>query len=120
MDIAVARPTIQLKLGDHAGIAKLDQTMADQSFSAFAAVRALRDELRARLDENEDYRAWKVLDEAVRRLDPPTMPKAVELAISAIGAAADHKAMDRADDARLSLVMPSRENDVALNFATRA
>ena len=45
--------------------------MPEQSFSAFAAMRALRDELRARLEENEDYRAWKALDEAVRQLEPP-------------------------------------------------
>ncbi len=44
--------------------------------SAFAAMRALRDEMRARLDRNEDYRAWKALDDALRELDPPRLPKA--------------------------------------------
>ncbi len=42
--------------------------------SAFAAMRALRDEMRARLDRNEDYRAWKALDDALRELDPPRLP----------------------------------------------
>jgi hypothetical protein len=37
--------------------------MPDENPSAFAALRALRDELRARLDQNEDYRAWKALEE---------------------------------------------------------
>jgi len=58
--------------------------MADQNLSAFAAMRALRDELRARLDENEDYRAWKALDEVLRQLEPRTMPDAVDLALTPI------------------------------------
>ena len=56
--------------------------MPEQNLSAFAAMRALRDELRARLDQNEDYRAWKALDDALRQLEPPTLPKAVDLALS--------------------------------------
>jgi hypothetical protein len=59
--------------------------MPDQNLSAFAAMRTLRDELMARLDQNEDYRAWKALDEALRQLEPPTMPKAVELTLTAMG-----------------------------------
>jgi len=58
--------------------------MPEEKPSAYAAMRALRDELRARLDENEDYRAWKALDEALRELEPRSMPKAVGLALSAI------------------------------------
>jgi hypothetical protein len=38
--------------------------MPEQRPSAFEAMRALRDELRARLDEDEDYRA--VRDDACR------------------------------------------------------
>jgi spore coat polysaccharide biosynthesis protein SpsF (cytidylyltransferase family) len=44
--------------------------MPEESLSAFAAMQALRDELRARLDQNEDYRAWKALDEVLRELAP--------------------------------------------------
>jgi hypothetical protein len=58
--------------------------MPEQNPSAFAAMRALRDELRARLDQNEDYRAWKALDDALRQLEPPTMPRAVDLALHAM------------------------------------
>jgi hypothetical protein len=68
-------------------VSKVCPKMPHQSPSAFASIRALRDEFRARLDESEDYRAWKLLDEVVRQLDPPTMPKAVDLAMDAIGAA---------------------------------
>jgi hypothetical protein len=46
--------------------------------SAFAAMRALRDQLRERLDQNEDYRAWKALDEALRKLEPG-LPRAFTL-----------------------------------------
>jgi hypothetical protein len=53
--------------------------MPEENFSAFAAMRALRDELRTRLDQNEDYRAWKALDEVLRELEPRTAPKAVDL-----------------------------------------
>jgi hypothetical protein len=60
--------------------------MPEQNSSAFAAMRALRDELRARLDDNEDYRAWKALDEVLRELEPRTLPKAVDLALASIGA----------------------------------
>lgn len=54
---------------------------------AIAAIRALRDELRARLEQNEDYRAWKALDEVVRELEPRTMPRALDFTVSALGAA---------------------------------
>ena len=54
--------------------------MPEENLSAFAAMRALRDELRARLDQNEDYRAWKALDEVLRELEPRSVPKAVDLA----------------------------------------
>ena len=56
--------------------------MPEQDLSAFAAMRALRDELRARLDQNEDYRAWKALDEALRQLEPRTLPQVVDFALS--------------------------------------
>ena len=49
--------------------------------SAFAAIRALRDELRDRLDRNEDYRAWKALDDALRELDPPRLPTVGDFAV---------------------------------------
>jgi hypothetical protein len=62
--------------------------MPEQGPSAYAAMRSLRDELRARLDENEDYRAWKALDEALRELEPRSMTKAVDLALSAIATTA--------------------------------
>ncbi len=51
--------------------------------SAFAAMRALRDEMRARLDRNEDYRAWKALDDALRELDPPRLPTVGDFAVEA-------------------------------------
>ena len=44
--------------------------MPEEILSAFAAMRALRDELRARLDQSEDYRAWKARDEVLRELEP--------------------------------------------------
>ena len=53
--------------------------MAEQT-SAFAAMRALRDDLRARLDKQEDYRAWKALDDALRDLDP-RLPTAAPLSV---------------------------------------
>ena len=52
--------------------------------SAVAAVRDLRDQLRAKLEQNEDYRAWKALDEAMRQLEPQSLPRAVNLAVGAI------------------------------------
>jgi hypothetical protein len=58
--------------------------MPEEKPSAFAAIRALRDELRARLDQNDDYRAWKALDQVLRELEPRTLPKAVNLALTAI------------------------------------
>ena len=51
--------------------------------SAFAALRALRDEFRARLDRNEDYRAWKALDDALRELDPPRLPTVHDFTVEA-------------------------------------
>ena len=80
--------------------------MPEQRPSAFEAMRALRDELRARLDENEDYRAWKALDEALRQLEPRTLPKAVDLALSAIATPsglADAE-LPRVDDAPLNFL----------------
>jgi hypothetical protein len=62
--------------------------MPEEKPSAFAAMRALRDELRARLDQNDDYRAWKALDQVLRELEPRSMPKAVDLALSAIATTA--------------------------------
>ncbi len=59
--------------------------MAEQDTSAFAAMRALRDQFRARLDRNEDYLAWKALDDALRQLDPPSLPKAADLVREASG-----------------------------------
>ena len=55
--------------------------MAQDTPSAFAALRALRDELRTRLDRSEDYLAWKALDDALRQLDPPRMPKAPDFGV---------------------------------------
>jgi len=84
--------------------------MPEQTPSAYAAMRALRDELRARLDESEDYRAWKALDEALRELEPRSMPKAVGLALSAIGTTpglADTE-LPRADDAPLNFARRDR------------
>jgi len=82
--------------------------MPEQKPSAYAAMRALRDELRARLDENEDYRAWKALDEALRELEPRSMPKAVGLALSAI--ATTETELPRADDAALNFAeFPRRD-----------
>ena len=49
-------------------------------------MRALRDELRRRLDQNEDYRARKALDQTLRELEPPSLPQAVEFALSAMRA----------------------------------
>jgi hypothetical protein len=60
--------------------------MPERNFSAIAAMRALRDELRERLDLNEDYRAWKALDQALRELEPPSLPQAVEFALSTMRA----------------------------------
>jgi hypothetical protein len=100
--------------------------MPEQSFSAFAAMRALRDELRARLEENEDYRAWKALDEAVRQLEPPTMPRAVDLAL--IGASNDAKltVLQNVVDSAANEIRTasrsevSRADDSTLNFRGRA
>jgi len=62
--------------------------MPERNVSAIAAMRALRDELRERLDQNEDYRAWKALDQVLRELEPPSLPHAVEFALSAMRARA--------------------------------
>jgi len=72
------------------------------------AMRALRDELRARLDDNEDYRAWKALDDAVRHLEPRSMPKAVGLALSAIAAGLAETELPPADDAPLDFARRDR------------
>jgi hypothetical protein len=82
--------------------------MSEENLSAFAAMRALRDELRARLDQNEDYRAWKALDEVLRELEPPTVPKAVDLAHTAIATLPENT------DAKLPQV-----DDSPLGFARR-
>jgi len=57
--------------------------MTEEHPSALAAMRALRDEIRARLDQNEDYRAWKALDAALRELEPPRLPTAHDFALPA-------------------------------------
>ena len=64
----------------YCGCAIGGKAMPEQNLSAFAAMRALRDELRARLDQNEDYRAWKALDEALRQIEPRTLPQVVDFA----------------------------------------
>jgi hypothetical protein len=85
--------------------------MPEEKQSAFAAMRALRDELRARLDENEDYRAWKALDEVLRELEPRTLPKAVDLALSAITTptARTEPELPKVDDAPLSFARRDRQ-----------
>ena len=65
--------------------------MPEENLSPFAAMRALRDELRARLDQNEDYRAWKALDEVLRELEPRSVPKAVDLAHTEIATPPEHR-----------------------------
>jgi len=82
--------------------------MPEQNLSAFSAMRALRDELRARLDQNEDYRAWKALDEVLREMEPRTVPKAVDLAHTAKATAPEYT------DAKLPQV-----DDTPLSFARR-
>ena len=80
--------------------------MPEEILSAFAAMRALRDELRARLDQNEDYRAWKALDEVLRELAPRSVPKAVDLAHTEIATPPEHRdaKLPQVDDADLSFV----------------
>jgi hypothetical protein len=58
--------------------------MADAHLSAFAAMRALRDQLRERLDQNEDYRAWKALDDALRDLEP-RLPQVLDFNLDPTG-----------------------------------
>jgi hypothetical protein len=84
--------------------------MPEEIPSAFAAIRALRDELRARLDQNEDYRAWKVLDEALRELEPRTLPKAVDLTLNAIATPTGRAApeLPQVEDAPLSFARRDR------------
>jgi hypothetical protein len=74
-----------------------ERNVRDFGPSAISAIRALRDELRARLDRNEDYRAWKALDETLRQLDPPTLPKAMDFLAStrANGVDFDDKSLSR-------------------------
>jgi hypothetical protein len=95
--------------------------MPDQNLSAFAAMRALRDELRSRLDQSEDYRAWKALDEALHQLEPPTMPRAVELALSAMGSERGLAAAppDRAVNDSTATKLPTVD-DAPLSFRGRA
>src|SRR5215213_334963 len=64
-------------------------------FSAFAAMRALRDQLRERLDQNEDYRAWKALDEALRDLELRTLPQALDFALGAVSSSSQPVAYGR-------------------------
>ncbi len=33
------------------------------------------------LDRNEDYRAWKALDEVLRDLEPPRLPRAIDFGV---------------------------------------
>ena len=84
--------------------------MPEENLSAFAAMRALRDELRARLDQSEDYRAWKALDEVLRELEPRPVPKGVDLAHTEITAPPEHTdaKLPQVDDAALSFVRPDR------------
>jgi hypothetical protein len=84
--------------------------MPEENLSAFAAMRALRNELRARLDQNEDYRAWKALDEVLRELEPRSVPKAVDLAHTEIAAPPEHAdaKLPQVDDAALSFVRRDR------------
>jgi len=77
-------------------------------------MRALRDELRARLDQSEDYRAWKALDEALRQLEPRTMPDAVDLALTPIS---DLAVSGTSNVPKLPNV---NGDDVLLNFRGRA
>jgi hypothetical protein len=78
------------------------------NFSAISAMRALRDELRERLDQNEDYRAWKALDQALRELEPPSLPQAVEFALSTMRAQSGYAEVEA-----------SPRDDGSLNFGQR-
>ena len=62
------------------------------------------------LDQNEDYRAWKVLDEVLRELEPRTLPKAVDLALNAIATPTGRAApeLPQVDDAPLSFARCDR------------
>ncbi len=77
--------------------------MPEQNHSAFAAMRALRDELRA-----------KALDEALRQLEPRTMNEAVDLALTPIS---DLAVSGTGDVPKLPNV---DGDDVLLNFRGRA
>jgi hypothetical protein len=52
--------------------------------SAFAAIRALRDVLKARLDMNEDFRAWRALDDIVSEVEPRSLSTPPGLADTAM------------------------------------
>ena len=82
--------------------------MPERNFSAISAMRALRDELRERLDQNEDYRAWKALDQALRELEPPSLPHAVEFALSTMRAQSGYAEVEA-----------SPRDDGSLNFGQR-
>jgi hypothetical protein len=84
--------------------------MPEENLSAFAALRALRDELRARLDQNEDYRAWKALEEVLRELEPRTVPTAVDLAHTEIATPPERidTKLPQVDDAPLSFARRDR------------
>ena len=58
--------------------------MLRDDVSALAAIRALRDVVKARLEKNEDFRAWRALDDIVRPLEPRSLPTAPGLADSAM------------------------------------
>ena len=68
--------------------------MAEQT--AFERMRALRDDLRARLEQNEDFLAWRALDEALRNIDP-RLPRAAELVVSGLGGGVKPAASSEAD-----------------------
>ena len=80
--------------------------MPEEILSAFAAMRALRDELRAKLDQSEDYRAWKALDKVLRELEPRSVLKAVDLDHTEIAMPPEHTdaKLPQVDDADLSFV----------------
>jgi hypothetical protein len=44
--------------------------MLSENMPAVAAVQGLRDQLKARLDQNEDFRAWQALERVMRELQP--------------------------------------------------
>jgi hypothetical protein len=84
--------------------------MPEEKPSAFAAMRALRDELRARLDQNDDHRAWKALDQVLRELEPCSLPQAVNLALTAIATPTGRAEpeLPQVDDSPLSFTLRNR------------